>query len=184
MTETEPAVITDCVNNRMETYSDDSRVFGRDECLVTTHSVGTNNICINNCNGDSDCISSCPAEMCIAPCESSCHNYFTDPAMSDNCKWGCMISCFEFKGSTHTCPGMANCGYFGTDPVCIAEGNCQFEDVHNDCYSAFQIGCKVMGADIHSQNSEASPQDDSNSGNEASVDCPSFCRTKCIALQV
>lgn len=184
MTETHPTLLSDCENNRNNEYADGSLVFGRDECLVFEHAVATDNECMNNCNGDADCYSSCPVQTCYIPCDASCNEYYTDVTFIDNCKMGCMTSCFEFKGSNHACSGMTTCGYFGTDPVCIAEGNCQFEAAHNDCYSAYQIGCKFMGINIHAQNSGASPQDDSNTENVAPVDCPSFCHIKCIALQV
>ena len=177
-------MITDCLNNRGELFSDGSPVFGVNECLVSNHAVAADNECYSSCNGDDTCVSTCPVQSCMTACESSCLDYSTDSAFGDLCRAGCMNSCFEFKGSDHTCSGLANCGYFGSDPVCIADGNCQFDASHTECYNAFQIGCKIMGINIYAQNSGALPQDDSNTENEAPVECPSICRTKCIALQV
>ena len=179
-----PNLLSDCETHRSNEYPDGSLVFGREECLVYEHAIATDSECGNNCNGDANCVDSCPLSACVLPCESSCNDYYTDGTLSDSCKVGCLNSCFEFKGSDHVCSGLSPCGYFGTDPVCIAEGNCQFEASHNDCYSAHQIGCKFMGINIHAQNAAASPQDDSNTENVAPVDCPSFCHIKCIALQV
>ena len=191
-------MVSDCETNRLDTYSDGSPVFGRDECLVLGHAVETDSKCHMNCYGPSyevtdasmECASLCPSNQCYDLCESTCLDYFTDPitaeqypALADRCKNGCMNSCFEFKGSTHTCSGMANmdltCAHFGTDPDCIAEGNCQFESAQNDCYIAFQIGCKVMGIDIHAQLSAFEPEDSAmTTQSPHSV----YCQEKCMAI--
>ena len=186
ITENVPGLLSDCENNRPNVYADGSPVFGRDECLVFEHSVALDTECNNDCNSESACYDSCPVNTCLNTCETGCRDHYTDGVFISYCQTGCMISCFEMKGSDHICSGMADCGYSGTDPVCIAEGNCDAEavDTHNDCYSAFQIGCKFLGINVNAQNAGASPQDDSNTGNVAPVDCPSSCHIKCIALQV
>ena len=170
--------MTDCETNMatVHQYADGTSVFGREECLVTEHTFAQTSVCESNCF-DAACMENCPQFACQTSCEAGCLDFFTSSNNFNDCNQGCMISCWEFKGSDHTCAGMSSCGYYGTDPLCLNDGSCQFEDSHNDCYASFQIGCRFINGNIQGTNTgtaDPSPTETS----PYSI----YCQEKCTAI--